>query len=152
MTTAPENRGGANGGPQYNPANVSGTGGAGQSGDYTGFAYGMNKNLNEQRVAGNKAVSAINPKETGGSVTGGLNVTPLTANTQNKEENILTGLSPFGQPNDPNALGIPAEPGNGEFNAAMDSYYPVVSWIQSRPQTSKETRSILAALMRGRGE
>lgn len=29
MTTAPDNRGGANGGPQYNPANISATGGAG---------------------------------------------------------------------------------------------------------------------------
>ena len=32
MTTAPENRGGANGGPQYNPANISATGGAGGTG------------------------------------------------------------------------------------------------------------------------
>lgn len=32
MTTAPENRGGANGGPQYNPANISATGGAGGKG------------------------------------------------------------------------------------------------------------------------
>lgn len=49
-----ENRGGANGGPQYNPANINGLGGNGQSGmnmDYTGFAYGMNKAINEQREA-----------------------------------------------------------------------------------------------------
>ena len=54
-----EKRGGANGGPQYNPANVSGTGGDGQSGDYTGFAYGQNKQLNDSRVAGNAAVNSI---------------------------------------------------------------------------------------------
>ena len=41
--------GGANGGPQYNPANVSATGGAGQSGNYTGFAYGQNQELNQDR-------------------------------------------------------------------------------------------------------
>lgn len=59
MTTAPENRGGANGGPQYNPSNVSGTGGAGQSGNYTGFAYGQNKAINQDRVTGNQAVKSI---------------------------------------------------------------------------------------------
>jgi hypothetical protein len=56
---AVENRGGANGGPQYNPANVSGTGGAGQSGNYTGFAYGQNKAINQDRVTGNQAVKSI---------------------------------------------------------------------------------------------
>lgn len=49
--------GGANGGPQYNPANVSGTGGAGQSGNYTGFGYGQNKELNQSRVQGNQAMA-----------------------------------------------------------------------------------------------
>ena len=51
--------GGPNGGPQYNPANVSGVGGAGQSGDYTGFAYGQNKAINQDRVVGNQAVKSI---------------------------------------------------------------------------------------------
>ena len=50
--------GGANGGSQYNPANVSGTGGAGQSGDYTGFAYGQNQELNQSRIQGNDAVAS----------------------------------------------------------------------------------------------
>ena len=50
--------GGANGGPQYNPANVSGTGGNGQSGDYTGFAYGENKELNQSRIQGNDAMAS----------------------------------------------------------------------------------------------
>jgi hypothetical protein len=61
---AVENRGGANGGPQYNPANVSGTGGAGQSGNYTGFAYGQNKAINQDRVAGNQAVKSIKATDT----------------------------------------------------------------------------------------
>jgi hypothetical protein len=43
--------------PQNNPANVSGVGGAGQSGNYTGFAYGQNKAVNQQRVQGNQAVA-----------------------------------------------------------------------------------------------
>lgn len=50
----PENRGGANGGPQYSPTNINPFGGNGQSGmntDYTGFAYSENKAVNEQRKA-----------------------------------------------------------------------------------------------------
>lgn len=61
--------GGPNGGPQYNPANVSGVGGAGQSGDYTGFAYGKNKAINQDIVEGNQAVASVkasNPSATGG--------------------------------------------------------------------------------------
>ena len=50
--------GGANGGSQYNPANVSGTGGAGQSGNYTGFAYGQNQTVNNQRIEGNQAMAS----------------------------------------------------------------------------------------------
>lgn len=48
-----ENRGGANGGPQYNPMNINPMGGDGQSGniDYTGFNYRANKEVNEQRKA-----------------------------------------------------------------------------------------------------
>lgn len=57
MTTAPENRGGANGGPQYNPANVSATGGRGQSGKQApqympGLEYGQGKtNMENQGAA-----------------------------------------------------------------------------------------------------
>lgn len=147
MAIAPENRGGANGGPQYSPANVSGVGGAGQSGEYTGFAYGMNKAIKEQ-----KAAASIKPRPVNMPPAEGMQVTPITEKTQRSYENIMTGLTPYGQPNDPNALGIPAEPDNAQFNTTIDSYMPVISWIQSRPQTSKETRSVLAMLMRGRGE
>lgn len=70
-------RGGANGGPQYNPMNVSATGGAGQSGKYvaekvakatqlrpSGFPQGENKALAEQMSAGGNVAStasAANP-------------------------------------------------------------------------------------------
>jgi hypothetical protein len=70
-------RGGANGGPQYNPMNVSATGGAGQSGKYvaekvakatqlrpSGFPQGENKALAEQMTQGgnvSSTASAANP-------------------------------------------------------------------------------------------
>jgi len=49
-----ENRGGANGGPQYNPANISGDGGAGQSGKQpsryiSGMPYGQGQQLMQQQ-------------------------------------------------------------------------------------------------------
>ena len=53
------------GAPQNNPANVSGTGGAGQSGNYTGFAYGQNKEVNMQRQQGNQAVAAVKSETAG---------------------------------------------------------------------------------------
>jgi hypothetical protein len=54
-----ENRGGMRPtAPQNNPANVSGTGGAGQSGNYTGFAYGQNQAVNNQRIEGNQAMAS----------------------------------------------------------------------------------------------
>ena len=51
-----ENRGGANGGPQYNPANISGTGGAGQSGTQparyiSGLNYGQGQETMQQQMA-----------------------------------------------------------------------------------------------------
>ncbi len=49
-----ENRGGPNGGPQYNPANISATGGAGQSGKQpsryiSGMPYGQGQQLMQQQ-------------------------------------------------------------------------------------------------------
>ena len=57
--------------PQNNPANVSATGGAGQSGNYTGFGYGQNQELNQSRIAGNQAMQSIQantPKPQGAQV------------------------------------------------------------------------------------
>lgn len=96
---AVENRGGANGGPQYNPANVSGTGGAGQSGDYTGFGYGQNKAINQDRVAGNQAVKSIKatvPQEE--AAYGGVNFPQLGTlfdPDTNPMEPMTTGVDGF---------------------------------------------------------
>ena len=95
MTTAPENRGGPNGGPQYNPANVSGTGGAGQSGNYTGFAYGQNQAVNQQRVEGNAAVASTQVSSVSGNPYEGISMPPLNGlfdPTNNPSEPITAGL------------------------------------------------------------
>jgi len=99
MTTAPENRGGPNGGPQYNPANVSATGGAGQSGiadlNYTGMPYGQNQELNQSRVTGNAAVASTQPEPVA-TFPKLPEITPIDAPSENPDRPITYGM-PFGE-------------------------------------------------------
>lgn len=93
MITPKDNRGGNRPtAPQNNPMNINPMGGNGQSGmntDYTGFAYGENKATNEQRIAGNAAISASEQKQTPAAATAVNpmasllgNLVPLDAETQ----------------------------------------------------------------------
>ena len=96
MTTAPENRGGANGGPQYNPANVNGLGGNGQSGEASGFKYGMNKTINDQRQMGNAAVASTANVRSASAIDVPQGapqepVTELFAASQRPNEDIMAG-------------------------------------------------------------
>jgi len=149
---AVENRGGANGGPQYSPTNVSGTGGAGQSGRAaSGFAYGMNKQINDQAAG---APMAKAPRPTPGAQPMNVAppqtpVTPLTAATMNPDEPVMAGINMGAGPGS-EALMLPSNEENAaEFNSSIASYYPVLSYIASRPNTSPETRRALAILMNG---
>lgn len=150
MTTAPmDNRGGFQpNAPQNNPANVSGVGGAGQSGNYTGFAYGMNQQLNQQRVAGNAAVASTTASSAAPAPMQLPDVTPITAGTENPDQSIFDG-APIGD--GMNSIpGLPTNQNdNVNFNNALASYYPVLNYIASRPDTSTETRDALNTLMRG---
>jgi hypothetical protein len=99
-----ENRGGMRpDAPQNNPANVSGTGGAGQSGDYTGFAYGQNKEINQNRVEGNQAVSSVKASApTPDATYGGMNFPQLG-----------TLMDPTARPEEPITAGVDFGPGPG---------------------------------------
>jgi hypothetical protein len=90
MAIAPENRGGANGGPQYDPANVNGQGGDGQSGrNYTGFAYSKNKEINDQ-MKGAKMAKTSTPSGTS------------AGNPMDAIKGLLSGLTPLdADPADP---------------------------------------------------
>lgn len=96
--------GGPNGGPQYNPANVSGTGGAGQSGDYTGFAYGQNKEINQNRVEGNQAVDSVKAS------TPSVSQAPYDGISMPQ---LGTLLDPTTRPNEPITAGVDFGPGPG---------------------------------------
>lgn len=100
-----ENRGGMRPtAPQNNPANVSGTGGAGQNGNYTGFAYGQNQQVNNQRIEGNQAVSSIKASTPApeGPAYGGMNFPQLG-----------TLMDPTARPEEPITAGVDFGPGPG---------------------------------------
>jgi hypothetical protein len=88
MTGQPGRSGGANGGPQYDPANVNPLGGDGQSGqanpNYTGFGYGQNGALEAQAGAAKmekaSTPSAVPASTSMASILGGL--MPLDAESQ----------------------------------------------------------------------
>ena len=107
MTTAPENRGGMRPtAPQNNPANVSATGGAGQSGRATqpakyisGMPYGEGQATMEQQMA----MPMQGTEQIG---TSRLDITPLTAETKFKDEPITAGAD-FGPGPDSSILNLP---------------------------------------------
>ena len=108
MTTAPENRGGMRPtAPQNNPANISATGGNGQSGRATqparyisGLPYGQG----ESTMATQMAAPMQGTERIG---TSRLDITPLTAETKFKDEPITAG-SDFGPGPDSSILNLPS--------------------------------------------
>ena len=109
MTTAPmDNRGGMRPtAPQNNPANVSATGGNGQSGRATqpakyiaGMPYGEGQATMEQQMG-----APMQGTEQVG--TSRLDITPLTAETKFADEPITAG-SDFGPGPDSSILNLPS--------------------------------------------
>jgi hypothetical protein len=136
------------------PAPVSGPGALSRRTDgrvAEGYAYGMNKQINDQAAGAKLAKApALSPARTMNVTPPPMPVTEITADTMRKDENILAGLNPLGQENDPAALGLPnTNDSEAEFNKSISSYYPVLNFIASRPNTSPETRRALAILMNG---
>jgi hypothetical protein len=86
MTTAPENRGGANGGPQYNPANISATGGAGGKGTQAP------KYIPGMKSLGSTGVETM--AQQGGAAMAGNPVPPVKTPT-NPMDSMMSGLVPL---------------------------------------------------------
>jgi hypothetical protein len=133
---AVENRGGANGGPQYNQANVNPMGGNGQSGrmdlNYSGLPYGQNKATNEQRTAAPiKAPSSVPaPRTSLGPVT------PITAESELPEQPVtdMSGLSSLPQP--------AADPDIEQMRTML----PVLEFWASQPDSSQGTKDYVQYL------
>lgn len=139
--------GGANGGPQYSPTNVSATGGNGQSGmNYSGFAYGQNKAINEQQQGAPLASAANAPA-------GGTNpistmlpeITPLTAETQLPNQPITDGM-PIGAGAGPEALNLPVQQTGDNANNLVQQYLPVMQIWADMPGASYDTKEYVRYL------
>lgn len=134
-----------------NPAPVSGPGALSRRTDgrvAEGFAYGMNKQINEQAagapMAKAVATTAARPMNVAPQLPA---VTPITAETEFPNDPMTSGLD-FGPGPGPESLAMPnLSSSEAEFNKSISSYYPVLSYIASRPNTSPETRRTLAILM-----
>jgi hypothetical protein len=109
MTTAPENRGGMRPtAPQNNPANVSATGGAGQSGRATQpakYIAGMPYGEGEATMAQQMGAPMQGTEKVG---TSRLDITPLTAETKFRDEPITAGVD-FGPGPDSSILNLPTD-------------------------------------------
>jgi len=134
-----------------NPAPVSGPGALSRRTDgriAEGFAYGMNKQINEQAAAAPMAKAVAPTASRPMNVAPQLPaVTPITAETMNPDESVMAGINMGAGPGS-EALMMPnMNDSSAEFNKSISSYYPVLSYIASRPNTSPETRRALAILM-----
>jgi hypothetical protein len=131
--------GGANGGPQYNPANVSATGGAGQSGNYTGFAYGQNKAVNDSRVQGNRALRNMAPEEPATPTPQMTPVTPITAETELPDQSVMHGSTP----DTAHLRGIPAQQGEDPDMNTVRNYFPMMEAWANQPDTPQSTKEYI---------
>lgn len=145
-----ENRGGANGGPQYNPMNVNPLGGNGQSGniDYSGFAYGMNKAVNEQRQGA--PISQARP--TGGAPRGrvapaGRQLVGITEPSIYPDESVTTPSDLIPNVGMPGVLPEPGQMLPGEDDTQLiRSYLPAMEFWASMPGTPQTTKDYVRFL------
>jgi hypothetical protein len=133
-----------------NPAPVSGPGALSRRTDgrvAEGFAYGMNKQINEQAAAAPLAKAAPMAARSMNVAPQLPPVTPLTDPTMNPDESVMAGINMGAGPG-AEALMLPSmNDSSAEFNKSISSYYPVLSYIASRENTSPETRRALAMIM-----
>lgn len=151
-----ENRGGFRPtAPQNNPANVSATGGAGQNPKnvelkYRGMGYGTTGELNAsaQAVGGvaGTAGAASRPVPRGAApMPAGRAVTPITAETMLPEEDIRSGSRlPGGL--DFSELGLPQGPTGDPDLDMVRTYYPVMQFWASQPDTPQATKDYVRFL------
>jgi hypothetical protein len=138
--------GGANGGPQYSSSNVKGQGGDGQSGkspDYSGFAYGQNQALAEQKSAAPiKATSNANMRES--RVPGLSAITPLTAPTELPGQDVMHGTN--SHQGSPNVLdSLPQQQTDPDKQDMMNNL-PILEFWASQPGATQSTKDYVQYL------
>jgi hypothetical protein len=139
--------GGANGGPQYNPANVSATGGAGQSGTQparyiSGLGYGQGQATMQQQQS---APMAATPATGGPAQSNPMesmlpSITPLTAPTERPNEPVTAG-GDLGPGPDSSALNLPAM-----ATPQAESPIQIIQALYMQDPTNEDVRYILEGL------
>lgn len=148
---AVENRGGANGGPQYNPANINALGGNGQSGKGTqapkyipGMGYGQGQATMRQQEGAPMAGQTPTPKAAAPTVSRTMPMVearPLNAPTDFPDEPITTG-APIGNTPGPETLALPKEEAviNDPDLDLVREYFPVIELWAEQVDTSQGTK------------
>lgn len=140
-------RGGANGGPQYSPTNISLTGGDGQNPKnpelkYRGLGYRTTGETNAQAQA---APIKAKPVATGGRMSSarmrGTESVPLDAPTQFADEDVMEGTAM----RNPKAAVLPMATENPDYQAIMQ-YLPAMEWWASLPDTPQTTKDYVRYL------
>ena len=134
--------GGANGGPQYSPMNISSTGAAGQSGKQAaryipGMGYGKGQETMQQQTAAPMAGEAMPPALPP--------IIPLTAPTMRPQEPVTSGAASGPGPG-LDALNLPPAPSEDPDIEMIRAYYPSLEYWASQPYTSEATKNYLQYL------
>lgn len=138
--------------PQNNPANVSATGGNGQSGTqamryYSGGAYGEGKQMMEQQ-AGASMYAAPTPSASTGRAPMPVQMpeaVPLTAPTMRPDEPVTTGIA-AGPGAGPEALTLPSTQDTNEDRQRLLSYLPAFEAAAASPNSSQAFRNYVRLL------
>lgn len=132
--------GGANGGPQYNPANVSATGGNGQSASNTQAA----KYIPGMKSLGSTGTETM-AQQGGAAMYAEPSlpaVTPITAPTSDPNQHVLDG-APIG-PGANSVAGLPMQATNDPDVQLMRDHYDILSFWASQPGASQSTKDYVA--------
>jgi hypothetical protein len=133
--------------PQNNPANISATGGNGQSGrDYTGFAYGQNQALAQQQSGAPMAQAPSPVSSPAPSMANNFpQTTSINAFTERPEEPVTTGIA-MGPGAGPESLILPGAGDTSEDMQRLISYLPALEVAASSPNSSQAFRNYVRVL------
>lgn len=137
--------GGPNGGPQYNPNNISLTGGAGQNPknpelEYRGMGYRTTGEVNAQaKAAPIKQTPPARPVPRGAAP--GAGVIGLAEESQFPNEDILEGTPMM----NPASSVLPPRTDNPDYNTIVQ-YLPSMEWWASLPGTPQTTKDYVRYL------
>lgn len=122
---------------------VSATGGAGTTGQYTGFRYGENKIINESNVAGKKALRAMDAASVSTPTPTLPEVTPINAETELPNQNVMFGSTPDTR----NLLSqTPAQRDVAPDMETLRNYFPMMEVWANEPDTPQSTKEYVSYL------